>query len=392
MSIMGRGLYRRLRCAGIGFGVAGILGSILLVAYCVMVGNSISTVRAVGMMLVFFLAQWIGRSYDMLNALGGMMLGLLWDNPFLIENNGFWFSVMALLGVGVVGKEFADCKQKNMQGFWMSLGITMTTLPVTALSYYEVPLYSPLVNFLVLPLLTPVFCLAVLVGLLGILLPALGILRLLLYPCQWLLFFYEWICKIVAKLPGASVICGKPEWWQVVMYYGILFGGVFVIRILRTQQKRTHKDVKRTLLLSVVFISCSLWVFFPKFKDFEISFLDVGQGDGIYICAGDGTTCFIDGGSSSVNGVGENRILPFLKAKGVRGIDYWFVSHTDTDHISGLLEVLERGYQVEHLVVAKHCPKDEKYEQLVSAAEENRVTVFNAIAEIVGRARGRSGG
>ena len=71
VSILGRGFYKILRRGGVGFGMAGVCGSILLILYGNMVGNSASTVRAVGMMLFFFLSQWMGRSYDMLNALGG---------------------------------------------------------------------------------------------------------------------------------------------------------------------------------------------------------------------------------------------------------------------------------------------------------------------------------
>ena len=387
VSILGRGFYRVLRQRGIGFGLAGVLSGALLVAYCFMAGSSTSTIRAVGMMLLFFLAQWIGRSYDMLNALGGMVLILLWDNPFLIENSGFWFSVMALLGVGYVGKEFSNCEEKQMQGLWMSLGITMTTLPVTALSYFEIPMYSPLVNFIVLPLLAPTFCLAVIGGVVGIILPLSGVAPLLLQPCQWLLVLYEWICNMVTKLPAASVICGKPEWWQVILYYGILFGGVHVLRNFKkkTADKKQKENLSwkeklltpKNLALAVIFLICGGCMFLPKSKGFEITFLDVGQGDGIYVSAGDGTTYFVDGGSSSVDGVGEYRILPFLKYKGVKCIDYWFVSHADMDHVSGLLEVLEKGYRVKHLVVAKHCPKDEKYEQLMSVAQKKKVEVLH---------------
>ena len=372
ISIIGRGLYRILRNRGIGFAVAGLCGGGLLLGYCIMVGASVSTVRAVGMMLLFFLAQWMGRSYDMLNSLGGMVLILLWENPFLIENSGFWFSVTALLGVGVVGKELGT------NGLWMSLGITLTTLPVTALSYFEVPLYSPFVNFLVLPLLAPVFLLAVLGGGLGAGGLWQGLTALVLQPCGWLLAFYEWVCESIATMPASSVICGKPKVWQVVLYYVILFGGIYVLRFIRTRDKSEKKRnmVKRGAAIVFVFLLCGVCALFPKQKSFEITFLDVGQGDGIYMSAGDGTTYFIDGGSTSVKEVGKYRILPLLKAKGVSAIDYWFVSHCDTDHISGLLEVLESGYKIDHIVLSELGMLDEKRMGLLDAAEKAGIEVL----------------
>ena len=109
---------------------------------------------------------------------------------------------------------------------------------------------------------------------------------------------------------------------------------------------------------------------FPEKKEFEMDVLDVGQGDGIYLCTGDGVSFFIDGGSTDVKNVGQYRILPFLKAKGVRKISYWFVSHTDTDHISGLKEALSSGYRIEHLVIAKAVAKEEKTLELVQLAEK----------------------
>ena len=360
VSILGRGLYRLMRNRGIGFGVAGISSAVLLVLYCVMVGSSTSTVRAVGMMVIFFLAQWIGRSYDMLNALGGMVCFLLWENPFLIENSGFWFSVTALLGVGVVGKEI-----------WMSLAVTLATLPVTAMAYYEIPLYSPLVNFIALPLLMPVFCFAVIGGLLGAVFPSFGFWKILFFPCQWLLSFYEWICALVSNLPWSSMICGKPDWQQVILYYAFLLGGIYLLRANAKQ-----KIVKRWILATGIVLVCGLCIFYPKEKPFEITFLDVGQGDGIYISAGDGVNCFIDGGSLSVKTVGENRILPFLKAKGIRSVDYWFVSHCDTDHISGLSEIIEKGYKIEHIVLHELCSSEKKGAELIELAEKNGVEVL----------------
>lgn len=380
VSIIGRGFYSQLRKRQFGFGSAGVLAGILLLAYCFMVGNGMSAVRAVGMMLIYFWGQYIGRSYDMLNALGAMCIILLWDNPFLLEYSGFWFSVTALIGVGFVGNAFSQ-QISFGKGLWMSLGITLTTLPVVAYCYYEIPLYSPVVNFIVLPLLTPIFCLALLGGLLGMWIPWLA--RILLIPCGWGLMFYEWICSAVEKLPGASIICGVPKMEVVVLYYAILFLAVARMERVRkgNENKKEVKDKKITarrekILILSLGIVCLLFIIYPKEKPCEITFLDVGQGDGIYISAGDGTTFFIDGGSSSIDNVGKYRILPFLKSKGITCIDYWFVSHADNDHISGLIEILEDGYDVGYLVMSKYAPQDENLDKLLAVSEACDVDVI----------------
>ena len=74
-----------------------------------------------------------------------------------------------------------------------------------------------------------------------------------------------------------------------------------------------------------------------------VTFLDVGQGDCACIQTDAHSGYLIDGGSSTVSGVGTYRILPFLKASGIRKIKGIFVSHMDEDHVNGILELLERG-------------------------------------------------
>ncbi len=107
----------------------------------------------------------------------------------------------------------------------------------------------------------------------------------------------------------------------------------------------------------------------------EVDFLDVGQGDGIYLCTSDGTNVFIDGGSSDVSGVGTYRILPFLKYRGIRKIDYWFVSHSDMDHVSGLKELLTDGYPVGNLVLAQAAADEEKTAALAELAAASGTAV-----------------
>lgn len=77
-------------------------------------------------------------------------------------------------------------------------------------------------------------------------------------------------------------------------------------------------------------------------KAFSVTFLDVGQGDGIVLRDDTGVTMLCDGGSSSVSNVGKYRILPYLRYHGIDRLDYVFLSHMDMDHINGVRELLER--------------------------------------------------
>ena len=76
-----------------------------------------------------------------------------------------------------------------------------------------------------------------------------------------------------------------------------------------------------------------------------VAFLDVGQGDAIYIKTPDGIQMLIDGGpdSSILRELGKQ--IPFWD----RTIDVVLATHPDKDHIGGLVDVLAR-YEVANIV------------------------------------------
>lgn len=133
---------------------------------------------------------------------------------------------------------------------------------------------------------------------------------------------------------------------------------------------------KRCLIICGVMLSASVLFITNNhnYDDFEMDMVDVGQGDGIFV-AGD-NNYFFDGGSTDVKNVGTYRILPFLKYKGIDHIDYWFVSHVDSDHISGLLDALESGYSIDNIVVDKYMLNEDNYRDIENLANDNDVNVI----------------
>lgn len=69
-----------------------------------------------------------------------------------------------------------------------------------------------------------------------------------------------------------------------------------------------------------------------------VSFLDIGQGDAIFIDAPNGSQLLLDGGAGSVVLRQLGGVMSFYD----RSIDVLLASHADADHIGGLLDVLKR--------------------------------------------------
>lgn len=405
VSLLGLGLYRLLRKRlHFRYLTAAAATILFLISYAWMSGNGVSTRRAVGMCMLFLCADVFGYAYDMLSALAFVLLVMLWENPFLPGYSGFLFSVVAVLGIGIGGTVLTEWYQRNEKeenklsdsrirnffrkqknGLWTSLSIQLFTLPLVAWNYYEIPVYAMLVNLFVLALVQ--FLLGFAVAGVGLSMVHLGIGYLLLQPCDWMLQFYRMLCEASVLLPGAQFITGKPKEWQICVYYAGLFCVLLVLhgkvkRALRTGENEEEKvrngkgNKKGMAALFLSFALLLVILFFPAKTEFEVDFLDVGQGDGVYLCSGDGVQMFFDGGSTDVKKVGQYRILPFLKAKGVRKISYWFISHTDADHISGLEEVLQSDYQVDYLIFAKASQKEEKTKALAALAKAKGCQIF----------------
>lgn len=100
----------------------------------------------------------------------------------------------------------------------------------------------------------------------------------------------------------------------------------------------------------------------------SVACLDVGQGDGLVFTCAEGTV-LVDGGSSSRSGLGERCLKPYLESRAVETVDYAIVSHGDSDHVSGLLELMEGGgVRIRRLVLPRMARGKEDYAGLVRAA------------------------
>lgn len=371
VSILGMGLYRLLRRMYCPLPAASVLVVGVVYSFGMLTGMELSTTRAVIMFVLMMAAGTLGYTYDTVTALSVSAMLQLWENPFALWYAGFLFSYTAVLGAVVItrtvketGKEEKIEKKepekkergKILDTVYTSLCIQMATIPVSLFFYYEVSVYSVLTNGCVLPFMEILLFLGAAGGIAGLF--QMKVTILLLKLSEWILTGCEWICKFFVGLPGSSMITGKPSMGKIICYYILL---VFLLGIVKRREKRNYLLAWTAL---AVMLCCG-----NSEKRAEVDFLDVGQGDGIFLQSEEGNGVFIDGGSTDVGKVGTYRILPFLKCRGIKEIQLWFVSHADADHINGLQEILESGYPVRNIVFADGIVRDEAWESLTQLAE-----------------------
>lgn len=375
MSFIGIGFYKLLRKSGLSFWTAGSAGILFLLLYTIMIGWGVSSLRALVMFLVRIGADMSGRTYDMPTSLSlAAAVIVLWQPLYLLDA-GFFLSFGAILGMLLAYPVF-DGFHAVPKPFCTGLSIHLMLLPVMLYFYFEIPLYSLLLNVLVLPLMSVVLG----AGIAGSATAALwawggsGILQL----CKGILWIYEKTCGISMELPGARIVTGQPgKIWIGIYYIVLLAGCMYGLNFMhdRTKSARHEGKIVWCIRISMIILPMAFCLLCAeshgKRGELQVTMLDVGQGDGLYIRTPSGRHYLVDGGSTDVSKVGKYRIEPFLKSQGVRTLDYVFISHGDADHMNGVQELLENqllGIRIKTLVLPDEQVLDEALLELAGQA------------------------
>ena len=371
LSLIGMAAYTLFFRMGAGFGKAGLLGAFMVVSYAVLTGASASILRASIVLLCGFGAAYLGRTYDLLSALGLSAVLVLWDRPYLVTQAGFQLSFGAVFAIGWMAPRLETWlqvkkDQKILRTIIASIAIQLATGPMVLYSFYQFPVYGILLNLIVIPLMAYVLV----SGLTGLFLGmwSIGLGRFAIGTGHLILAFYLLLCQCSEKLPYSNLVTGRPQLWRIGLY--ALWLGILLAAMEKKWPRRRATGVL-ALGLAVVLLAIPTPV-----RGLTVTFLDVGQGDGICLRT-DQCTILVDGGSSSVKNLGKYRLEPFLKSEAAVKIDYAFVSHGDQDHISGLTWLLSesRDIRIEHLMLPVLGKEDEAYDELIEMVKARGGTV-----------------
>lgn len=332
-----------------------------IILYTIFVGASAAVVRAAIMGSLYVVAIHYGRQSDALNSLMAAAILMTALNPFTLWDLGFQLSFAATLGLVLytpvvqgwferglrrVLSEGATKKVISLlnEALIVTLAAQITTLPIIVYKFRTLSLVTLLTNLLILPAQPGVMLWGGVATIAGLLWQPLG---QALGWVAWLFLTYTIvIVELTARLPYASLDVGRVSLGLLCLYYGLLAGGTIVTtqepsRLKTLWQRLANRFSTKALVAGLSIVVLLVWVAAFSLPDgkLHVTFLDVGQGDAIFIQTPRGQKILVDGGPSPTTLLAAlGRRMPFWE----RTIDLVVLTHPHDDHVSGLIPVLER--------------------------------------------------
>ncbi len=311
--------------------------------YAGLTGFSASVIRS---LLQKLLAQ---HGYNGLDnfALTVLVLFIVMSNFFLTA--GGVLSCAYAFILTMTSKEGEGLKAVARESLVISLGI----LPILSFYFAEFQPWSILLTFVFSFLFDLVF------------LPLLSILFVLsfLYPVIQLNFLFEWlegIIRLVSQLASRPLVFGQPNAWLLIL----LLISLALVYDLR-------KNIKRAAGFSLLIVSLFFLTKHPL--ENEITMLDVGQGESLFLRDVTGKTILIDVGGKAestkkiekwqektTTSNAQRTLIPYLKNRGVAKIDQLVLTNTDKEHVGDLLEVI-KAFHVGEILVSKGSLKQKEF-------------------------------
>ncbi len=423
------GLFPRILCTLLALG-----------AYACVVEDRPPIIRAVLMAAVFLSAQLLYRRMDLINVAAISALAILVARPSEIADASFLLSFSAVATIGAIA---VPCIARSSEPYrlaldhlsdatravshaprliqfriemraaaaWISARLPRFATPFgsdllvqpcrAALYFWEIVFLSAILQLGMLPPLAYYFHRVTLAG------PFANVPALLLTGLAVPIGFLTLAASLVshalagwfAKLLGVllAMLDGSVRWfagWHGASYripepsMGLI--AVFVVQAIalsagiRMRRSPWWVSSAAIALLAAAAIIAT-YPFSPRFapQRLELTVLDVGQGDSLFLAFPRGRTMLVDAGGElgifhsdgmrSGIDVGEDVVSPYLWSRGLKRIDVVALTHAHQDHLGGLSAIFE-NFHVGDFWVGRDI-QSAAYRQVLAAARAHGVLI-----------------
>ena len=326
-----------------------------LVVYARLVGDGASVDRATLMAVIYFGARAFDQRSPPLNTVALAAAILVAADPLAVAEPAFLLTFGATLAILAVVPTSVRTAGRPLRVAALSAGRAMLTasaaaeavlFPVGAVAFSRVTVAGLGLNFLAIPLMG----VAQIAGMAVV--PAAIVSESLAAMAGWVAHLgaagLVRSADLVRFVPALTWRVAPPSSIAIGAYYG----AGFVWWALRrgrlagvaSREPRWAGTMRRTA--GGVALAAAAWILFNPAAllavrgdgALHVTFIDVGQGDAIFIVFPRGKTMVVDAGGlsgSSSFDIGERVVAPVIRRAGFRRIDFLALTHGDPDHIGG---------------------------------------------------------
>jgi competence protein ComEC len=412
---------------------------VLTFGYALLTGFGAPVQRALFMTAVFLLARLLSRDRNVLNALGAAALGVLIWSPAALFEASFQMTFLAIVAIGGIAVPLAErsflpyahaadhlgdkwrdigmpprvgqfrlmlrlCSEAiaNVAGDWsrglLSLLLRWSFLALElaligavaemvmvlpmAVYFHRATMFAVPTNMLSVPLVAVLAPIAVITFCATLISPWVAML-----PGAFTALLLHGVTAVIGRVSAvraADLRVPAPVWWIAVLAIGVW---AFCCWAVRRSRGWAWAALAVLPLVPVMVLWPEPVIASPGMM--EVTAIDVGQGDSIFIVGPDGAAMLVDAGgpvgavteaaeATSRFDVGEEVVSPYLWSRRFRHLDVLALSHAHSDHMGGMPAVM-RNFRPRELWVSID-PNSDAYRALLSEAKDLGVKVCHFYA------------
>ncbi|MEO0091092.1 MAG: DNA internalization-related competence protein ComEC/Rec2 [candidate division WOR-3 bacterium] len=343
---------------------------IVIILYLSIVGFKASAFRA-GLMALFASLGWfIERRYFPINGVFVSAIIILLISPQALTEISFQLSFLAVTAIILItDKIYKLFKETKMNDFIkryiilpsiVSFSASIGTAPIILYYFFRYPALVVFANLLIVPLVGLAIPLGFIVTFFNLFFkPLAGIYANTLWLLLKLIIL---ISEHFARLSWQMIRLGRPSILSIIIFY------LIVSLILFWQNKRFRKI---SLALILIGINFSIWQYVFQPKHLSITFLDIKQGDAVFLELPNKRKMLIDAGEEN------DVVLQFLNSKGIRSIDLAVITHPHLDHYGGFRNLLE-DIKILNVIISTDVSKDTLYINLIENLKQKGTNILYA--------------
>lgn len=366
-----------------------IVTILILLFFIILTGKTASVTRACFMSSYIILASLLHKKAHVLGSISISLLIILIINPYFILDIGLQLSYGGTIGIvliypilkkykkkkedktGRIKKVLYKIKDKIIDTILITISANLVIFPIILFHYNTMSFTFIISNLLISPIIGIIIILGFLFVFASYIISPIS--KIMFFFLQILLSVLAQIAHFCAGLPLSKVYFPTPKIYIIIIYYLFLIYFILVKNKIITG-KKIGKKVFIIFIIIVIILNLIL-NFIPK--TFTISFIDVGQGDSMLISTPKGNNIIVDGGGSrdetSFN-IGKQTLIPYLLNKGITKLDYVIISHFDSDHVGGILSVLEE-LKAEKVIICEQ-EENENYKRFKEIVKNKKLKVY----------------